>query len=150
MIAAKNSIHILALGVNPQEKSILSQLVKSQGGNIEIAKDDMDLWGLTQNGHFDVCVLGQTKQMEDPCYLVWLLRGVIPKARIVVIYDELNAHETKRLQSIQATHVLVRPIQVDQFARHFDEACQNQIDDGAVNHSMLSRFNPSHILSWLK
>ncbi|MBZ0256321.1 hypothetical protein K8I31_09675, partial [bacterium] len=107
MIAAKNSIHILALGANTQEQNILAQLAQSHDGNLEIARDDLDLWDRTQNGHFDVCVLGQTAQMEDPCYLVWLLRGVIPKARIIVIYDELNAHETERLQSIEATHVLV-------------------------------------------
>ena len=53
MIAAKEtaSIHVLALGVNPQEHKILAQLARSLQGNFELAEDDLDRAERGQSNH---------------------------------------------------------------------------------------------------
>lgn len=113
MIAPKENEHrirIVTLGLNQKELALIDGLLKRVKGQLITASDDMDLWGLVRTGEFDLCVLGQGGEIEDPSYLIWLLRGLANHSRIILIYSNISSEEANRLDRFHASYVLQRPV----------------------------------------
>ncbi|RJP19059.1 MAG: hypothetical protein C4527_28025 [Candidatus Omnitrophota bacterium] len=118
MIAPRESVlHILSIGLQPQEREMLQNFAKESGDDLIFAKNDLDLWNHARNGNFDLCVLAQTEEIPDPSYLIWLLKGLANHSKVVLIFTTLTPELEERLQRFHASRALERPIDSQQLTR---------------------------------
>lgn len=106
----KNTQRILACGLNDAESHSINDIVINDGGEFYTVDSDFDLWNAARTEHFDFCILGQSEELPFPTFRIWLLRGLQPDIRIVVLYDEIGSLETGPLENCQQVQILQRPI----------------------------------------
>lgn len=145
--ASLQTFNLLTLGLAKDEEHILESMAASYGGRVDHATNDLDLWDLAQKKNYDACLLGQTAQSHDPCYLVWLLKGVIRKTKVILIYDSINHDDDERLRRIEAAHVLVRPVNGNELLKHLDLALHHQETRRSGFTEIVRRLMPSNLLS---
>lgn len=110
MIAIQKSIiRVLAFGLNGAESHSINEIVMDNGGEIHSVDTDLDLWEAARAEPFDVCILGQSEALPYPTLRIWLLRGLLPHARIIVLYDEIGSLETGPLEDCQQVEMIQRP-----------------------------------------
>ena len=118
----EQTLRFISLGLDPKEQELLKHLSSEIPCELQIAQDDLDLWSHARYGSFDVCILGQSEEIPDPSYLVWLLKGIAGESQIILIYSTLNKEEAERLERFDAAFVLKRPVKPDQLTHTIDSA----------------------------
>lgn len=111
MIALQKSTQrILALGLNGVENHSINEIVSNDGGEFYAVDTDLDLWDAARTEHFDLCILGQSEELPFPTFRIWLMRGLQPDMRVIVLYDEISSLETNPLVDCQQVEMIQRPI----------------------------------------
>ncbi len=78
---------ILALGLQAGEAELVNQIADNLGVIADIAQNDLDLWDHAQSCHYDLYILGQSEEIPNPTYLIWLLKGVAVRCKFILIYS---------------------------------------------------------------
>jgi DNA-binding NtrC family response regulator len=145
MIAPKNnakSKSILMLGLQKQELELISKITAQLNINAETVQNDMDLWNHAQKNTHDLYILGQTDQIPDPSYLIWLLKGLSHNSKFILTYSNMNDDEKHRLDRYHAFSIFKRPI----VANRLYDAIWSALNESTVQKSdfwsIVSGLNP--------
>ncbi len=129
------SVRIMTIGLQPAEIESLQKIAHDAGGIVHIARNDLDLSSQAHLYHFDLYVFGQSEEIQNPSYCMWLLKGVATHCGAILIYTTLPKEEQKRIGRFHATHVLGRPVDPRLLAKTVDAALH---DSGESKESLWS------------
>ena len=144
MIAPREDVlHILSMGILQQEREILQQYATETGSELVLAKDDLDLWNHARNGQFDLCILGQTEEIPDPSYLIWLLKGLANHSKVILVLSTMTSDIEERLERFHASFSLTRPFTGAQLIKAIDQVLNTREERRDGLWASISRFLPS-------
>ncbi|MBN2326034.1 MAG: hypothetical protein JXR73_02695 [Candidatus Omnitrophica bacterium] len=128
----RDTLRVLTMGLNDEEIDDLRELIISKEGEIYTVKNDMDLWSEARNTQFHACILGQSEELPHPTFRIWLLRGLQPNVRIIVLYDEIGSIETDPLENSEQVELIQRPADPNDLKTLFksiesDPSCQEDL-----------------------
>ncbi|MBD3266549.1 hypothetical protein GF373_07745 [bacterium] len=112
---------ILSIGLNAKEAAFVKQFAAQNNGNLHLAKDEMEFLDLARSNQPQIFILGQTKD-SDPNYLTWLCRGIVPNAKLILLFSKLSKKEEKRLRASRFAGILMRPLEPQKFVDVCDHA----------------------------
>lgn len=102
-------LRVLTMGLHEEEIDDLRDMIIPQEGEIYTVDNDMDLWSEARHIRFQVCILGQSKELPHPTFRIWLIRALQPNARIIVLYNEIGSIETDPLENSEKVELIQRP-----------------------------------------
>jgi len=140
----EQALQVISIGLQSEEQTGLAEIISDLGGELRTALDDLELWSHARYGRFDLCVLGQSKEITDPSYLIWLLKGIANQSRIILIYSTLAPEEAERLKRYHAIYVLQRPIDPDRLAHTIETALNRSSESGLGFWSRISNLIHIH------
>ncbi len=105
-----DTYRILTLGLNDQEKTNIEKIASSFGGVATNVETEMDLLQHAETTRFDICMVGQSDNVPEPSYIIWLLKGITKQSRMIVLYSSMTSEEEKKVLRYEVTNILQRPI----------------------------------------
>jgi hypothetical protein len=102
-----NVLKLLAIGLHEKESAFLQRAAEQSGGEYFYAENDMEFLTQARFGIYTVLLMGEKKNVSDPTYLVWLLKGIVRPSCIVLLYSSLADADRKKMKryGVQAIHL---------------------------------------------
>ncbi len=141
--ASLDTYRILTLGLNDQEKTNIEKIASSLGGVVTNVDTEMELLKYAETNHFDICMVGQSDNVPEPSYIIWLLKGITKQSRMIVLYSSLSSEEEKKVLRYEVSNILQRPVKSGEVTKAIESILTHNHDSISLWETILSFIFPS-------